>query len=234
MFVYNFAASTFDRQLASSLQQVGLWLQRQLPSVSCEEGSCTWRVYSEFLCHYLYWRQHGTQNHDMHAPISATWMDTIKVEFGNNHAFPWVLSTYAKPREKPLWPNTEHYYSYEAFVSMVTCLHCYWLLIGMWSKSQPHNYIHMHIMLVPVIWKAMLLITTAEHMGDPSTPLNVWGAVLILCSRCQYLHPLFQVVPMHKPAAQPGVGPLPLMSGHVSHLWPTFPMPVHDAWKSQR
>ena len=34
--------------------------------------------------------------------------------------------------------------------------------------------------------------------------------------------------PMHKPTAQPGVGPLPLMSGHVSHLWPTFPMLVYN------
>ena len=74
----------------------------------------------------------------------------------------------------------------------------------------------------------MLLITTAGQMGNLSTLMNVWGAEPILHSRSQYLRPLFQVVPMHKPADQPGVGPLPLMSGHVSHLWPTFPMPVQD------
>ena len=105
---------------------------------------------------------------------------------------------------------------------MVICLHCYWVANWMWARCQPHNYIHMHIM------KATLLITTAGHMGYLSTLLNVWGGEPILHSRSQYLRPLFQVVPMHKPADQPGVGPLPLMSGHVSHLWPTFPMPVQD------
>ena len=61
-------------------------------------------------------------------------MDTIKVEFGNNHAFPWVLSTYAKPRESLFGPtqNTR----YEAFVSMVTCLHYYWLLIGSYACNE--------------------------------------------------------------------------------------------------
>ena len=41
-------------------------------------------------------------------------------------------------------------------------------------------------------------------------------------------NPEWNPKPMHKPTAQPGVGPLPLMSGHVSHLRPTVPMLVHD------
>ena len=90
-----------------------LWLQRQLPFVCCEEGSCTSRAYSELLCHCFYWWQHGTQNHDRHVPISATCMDTIKVEFGlqlctNDHACPWVLSMHLRRAHRTLWSNTVH------------------------------------------------------------------------------------------------------------------------------
>ena len=158
----------FSWSLSIMLLAVSFWLLAIL------SRQCKRMFNSELLCRYLYWRQHGTQNRDRHAPISATWMDTIKVEFGNNHAFPWVLSTCAKPRESPCGPtqNTR----YEAFVSMVTCLHCYWLLIGMWTKvSHIIKFIAHHVGTCDV----------ESHVVDNRCWTHGWSFHTFECLRCR-------------------------------------------------